>query len=113
MTVYGLHSRIVETLFGASWSDQAVTFTLVRLGLAFTVFQMVTVLLPAPYGRHRDVAPAILKCTYYLLSHCTVDLLRGMITLNEEHQLLKLHLNSRNLIHCKQTSFKNNIKVTK
>ncbi len=59
----GLHDYLVSLVFDSSYSNDDVTLTLVYGGLIFTTIQfIVTVVIPAPYGRYAKDAPSITKC---------------------------------------------------
>lgn len=56
-----LHERIVLLLFGPGYSNEDVTFSLVRMGTIFMVLQfLISLVRPVPYGRYKDESPKFL-----------------------------------------------------
>eukprot|EP00095_Tigriopus_kingsejongensis_P004234 maker-scaffold711_size108467-snap-gene-0.26 protein:Tk04234 transcript:maker-scaffold711_size108467-snap-gene-0.26-mRNA-1 annotation:"steroid-5-alpha- alpha polypeptide 2a" len=57
----GWHDLMVSSLFPPSYSNEDITFTLVRGGVIFMILQfLVSLTRPAPYGRYAEKAPAFL-----------------------------------------------------
>ena len=58
-----VHDLVKSAFFGPSYSDADITRALVIGGFAFTAVQfLVTVVIPAPYGRYAKRAPSYTKC---------------------------------------------------